>query len=186
MYGFLAWIQVLIHDFHKMYTALAKHGGLSLSMKCKGDLWIDDHHTADESRLLDFHLSCPTIVHRTVLLRWGLHSSRPSVKSVASGVMGQGLLPWMRLIPIFNLSQLAHFMPCFQALSRAVIDICSRPYCVTDLGLRREKIGDLSTEMIPHIFYSFAMASGVTLHIDVLRGENDHHRYVRQPPTCLM
>jgi len=51
---------------------------------------------------------------------------------------------------------------------------------VTDLGLKREKIGDLSTEMIPHIFYSFAMASGVTLHVDVLRGENDHHRYVQQ------
>ena len=48
---------------------------------------------------------------------------------------------------------------------------------MSDLGLRREKIGDLSTEMIPHIFYSFAMASGVTLHVDVLRGENDHHRY---------
>lgn len=63
-----------------------------------------------------------------------------------------------------------------KALSRAVIDICSRPYCVTDLGLKREKIGDLSTEMLPHIFYSFAIAAGVTLHVDVLRGENDHHR----------
>jgi hypothetical protein len=31
--------------------------------------------------------------------------------------------------------------------------------------------------MIPHIFRSFAMAAGVTLHVDVLRGENDHHRY---------
>lgn len=30
-----------------MYHALAKHGGLSLKMKCAGDLWIDDHHTAD-------------------------------------------------------------------------------------------------------------------------------------------
>jgi|SRR5882757_2821159 len=65
-----------------------------------------------------------------------------------------------------------------KALSRAVIDICSRPYCFTDLGLKREKIGDLSTEMLPHIFYSFAMSSGATLHIDVLRGENDHHRCV--------
>lgn len=63
-----------------------------------------------------------------------------------------------------------------EALSRAVIDICSRPYCVTDLGIKREKIGDLSGEMFPHIFYSFAMAAGVTLHVDVLRGENDHHR----------
>ena len=63
-----------------------------------------------------------------------------------------------------------------QALSRAVIDICSRPYCVTNLGLKREKIGDLSTEMFPHIFYSFSIAAGVTLHVDVLRGDNDHHR----------
>ena len=31
-----------------MYHALAKHSGLSLIMKCKGDLWIDDHHTADK------------------------------------------------------------------------------------------------------------------------------------------
>lgn len=69
-----------------------------------------------------------------------------------------------------------HYLP--KALSRAVIDICSRPYCVAELGLKREKIGDLSTEMIPHIFHSFAMAAGVTLHVDVLRGENDHHRYV--------
>lgn len=92
------------------------------------------------------------------------------------------LLLWMRLIslnpPRFRYCKVHNFFfP--QALSRAVIDICSRPYCVTDLGLRREKIGDLSTEMIPHIFHSFAVASGVTLHVDVLRGENDHHRYVR-------
>lgn len=46
------------------------------------------------------------------------------------------------------------------------------------MGFKRERIGDLSTEMIPHIFYSFAIASGVTLHVDVLRGENDHHRCV--------
>ncbi|KAG8929822.1 imidazoleglycerol-phosphate dehydratase [Tulasnella sp. 419] len=30
-----------------MYHTLAKHGGMSLQLKCKGDLWIDDHHTAD-------------------------------------------------------------------------------------------------------------------------------------------
>jgi len=32
-----------------MYHALAKHSGMSLTMKCEGDLWIDDHHTADKS-----------------------------------------------------------------------------------------------------------------------------------------
>ncbi|KAF8759042.1 Imidazoleglycerol-phosphate dehydratase [Rhizoctonia solani] len=63
-----------------------------------------------------------------------------------------------------------------RALSRVVVDISSRPYCVVDLGLKREKIGDLSCEMIPHVFHSFAMAAGLTLHVDCLRGENDHHR----------
>jgi len=32
-----------------MFHALAKHSGMSLTMKCEGDLWIDDHHTADKS-----------------------------------------------------------------------------------------------------------------------------------------
>jgi imidazoleglycerol phosphate dehydratase HisB len=89
--------------------------------------------------------------------------------------MARDLLLLMRYVFLPSTRRLT-FKICCQALSRAVIDICSRPYCVTDLGLKREKIGDLSTEMIPHIFYSFAIASGVTLHIDVLRGENDHHR----------
>jgi imidazoleglycerol-phosphate dehydratase len=37
----------------KMYTALAKHAGWSLEMKVKGDLWIDDHHTAEVRLMLD-------------------------------------------------------------------------------------------------------------------------------------
>ena len=32
-----------------MYHALAKHGGWSLTLKCKGDLHIDDHHTAEDT-----------------------------------------------------------------------------------------------------------------------------------------
>lgn len=67
-------------------------------------------------------------------------------------------------------------LPSQQALARAVVDISNRPTCCTDLRLRREKIGDLSCEMIPHIFYSFAMGAQLTLHVDVLKGENDHHK----------
>jgi imidazoleglycerol-phosphate dehydratase len=57
-----------------------------------------------------------------------------------------------------------------------VVDLSNRPFCVTDLGLKREKIGDLSTEMIPHCLQSFAQAARITLHVDCLRGDNDHHR----------
>lgn len=68
------------------------------------------------------------------------------------------------------------FAPLDEALSRAVVDLSNRPYCVVDLGLKREKIGDLSTEMIPHVFESFAQGAAITLHVDCLRGFNDHHR----------
>ena len=62
------------------------------------------------------------------------------------------------------------------ALARTVIDLADRPYAHIDLGLRREKLGELSCENIPHVFRSLAMSAGFTLHVDVLRGENDHHR----------
>ena len=76
-----------------------------------------------------------------------------------------------------GLARFGHaYCPLDEALSRAVVDLSNRPFCVTDLGLKREKIGDLSTEMIPHCFQSFAGAARVTLHVDCLRGDNDHHR----------
>jgi imidazoleglycerol-phosphate dehydratase len=68
------------------------------------------------------------------------------------------------------------FAPLDEALSRAVVDLSNRPYAVVELGLRREKIGDLSCEMIPHVLASFAQTAGITMHVDVLRGNNDHHR----------
>ncbi|KAK7677386.1 imidazoleglycerol-phosphate dehydratase [Cerrena zonata] len=68
------------------------------------------------------------------------------------------------------------FAPLDEALSRAVVDLSNRPYAVIELGLKREKIGDLSCEMIPHVLESFAQAAAITLHVDCLRGFNDHHR----------
>jgi imidazoleglycerol-phosphate dehydratase len=68
------------------------------------------------------------------------------------------------------------YAPLDEALSRAVIDLSNRPYGVIELGLKREKIGALSTEMVPHCLHTFAMHAGVTLHVDCIRGENDHHR----------
>ncbi|AMD19619.1 HCL532Cp [Eremothecium sinecaudum] len=68
------------------------------------------------------------------------------------------------------------FAPLDEALSRAVVDLSNRPYAVVELGLKRERIGDLSTEMIPHFLASFAEAARITIHVDCIRGSNDHHR----------
>ncbi|KAJ1978442.1 imidazoleglycerol-phosphate dehydratase [Dimargaris xerosporica] len=68
------------------------------------------------------------------------------------------------------------FAPLDEALSRAVVDISGRGYATIDLGLKRERIGQLSCEMIPHVLESFATAAGITIHVDCLKGFNDHHR----------
>lgn len=68
------------------------------------------------------------------------------------------------------------FAPLDEALARAVVDLSGRPHAAVSLGLRRERLGDVSCENLPHFFRSLAAATGLTLHVDVLRGENDHHR----------
>ena len=68
------------------------------------------------------------------------------------------------------------FAPLDEALARAVADVSGRPLFAGELSLRRERVGALSCEMVPHFFQSFAQGAGLTLHLDVMRGANDHHR----------
>ena len=68
------------------------------------------------------------------------------------------------------------YAPLDEALARAVVDVSGRPFFAGELGLQRERVGALSCEMVPHFFHSFAQGAGFTLHVDVLRGANDHHR----------
>jgi imidazoleglycerol-phosphate dehydratase len=68
------------------------------------------------------------------------------------------------------------FAPLDESLSRAVLDISGRPHSEIRLQFRRERIGDVSTEMLTHFMQSLAVAAGWTLHVDLIRGENDHHK----------
>jgi imidazoleglycerol-phosphate dehydratase len=68
------------------------------------------------------------------------------------------------------------FAPLDEALARAVVDFSGRPCAVVDLGLKRVALGQLSCENIAHFFTSLATAGRMALHLDVLRGTNDHHR----------
>ncbi|KAL8692958.1 MAG: hypothetical protein Q9218_002107 [Villophora microphyllina] len=68
------------------------------------------------------------------------------------------------------------YAPLDEALSRAVLDISSRPFFVGDFGFKGPMMGNLNTQMIHHGLGSWAQNAGVTLHVDVLKGENDHHR----------
>ena len=66
--------------------------------------------------------------------------------------------------------------PLDEALARAVVDLSGRPFSDVALGLQREGIGGLACENVAHFLRSLATAGRMTLHVDVLKGENDHHR----------
>ncbi len=68
------------------------------------------------------------------------------------------------------------YAPLDEALARVVIDFSGRPSAHVDVGFRRERIGDIATENLTHFFVSLATTARMTLHVDVLKGENDHHR----------
>lgn len=68
------------------------------------------------------------------------------------------------------------YAPLDEALARVVIDLVTRPHASVDLGLVRERLGEVSCENITHFFISLAMSMRCTLHVDVLKGSNDHHR----------
>jgi imidazoleglycerol-phosphate dehydratase len=68
------------------------------------------------------------------------------------------------------------YAPLDEALARAVIDISSRPSACVELRLVRPSVGSISSEMLTHFLSSFATAAAVTLHVDVIKGENDHHK----------
>lgn len=124
-----------------LFSALAKHSRIDLSLSCSGDLDVDDHHTAEDCGITVGQALDQALAGRAGIRRFGS----------------------------------AH-APLDEALARAVIDISGRPFTDVNLRLHRESLGDLSCENVAHVLASLAKAAKVTLHVDILKGENDHHR----------
>lgn len=124
-----------------LLSTLAKHAGWDLELSCRGDLQVDDHHTAEDCALALGRALDEALGERRGIRRFG-----------------------------------SAYAPLDESLARAVVDLSGRPHATVELGLARERLGDLSAENVPHVLVSFATAARATLHVDVLRGGNDHHR----------
>jgi imidazoleglycerol-phosphate dehydratase len=124
-----------------MLDAFTKHSRLNLTLSCKGDLEVDDHHTAEDCGIVLGQALDQALGNRVGIKRFGYA-----------------------------------YAPLDESLARAVIDISGRPFADINLGLRREKLGELACENVGHVLSSLAFAANITLHVDLLKGENDHHR----------
>jgi imidazoleglycerol phosphate dehydratase HisB len=68
------------------------------------------------------------------------------------------------------------YAPLDESLSRVVVDLSGRPWPEVEIAFNRPTVGDVATENIIHFFRSFAIEARMALHVDLIRGENDHHK----------
>jgi imidazoleglycerol-phosphate dehydratase len=66
-------------------------------------------------------------------------------------------------------------IPFDETLTRVAIDISGRPYLIWRVKFTRGKLGEMDTELFKEWFQAFAQASGITVHVENLYGENNHH-----------
>ncbi|WP_438726637.1 imidazoleglycerol-phosphate dehydratase HisB [Parasphingorhabdus sp. DH2-15] len=67
------------------------------------------------------------------------------------------------------------YSPMDETLSRVAVDISGRPYLVWKAAFSQPRLGEMDTELIEHWFHSVAQTAGLTLHIELLYGQNNHH-----------
>ena len=62
-----------------------------------------------------------------------------------------------------------------ETLSRVVVDCSNRPYLIWKVKMTKPKLGEMDTELFKEWFQAFAQSAGITLHVETLYGENNHH-----------
>lgn len=67
------------------------------------------------------------------------------------------------------------YIPMDEVLTRAAVDISGRPWLVWHVDFSRDKLGEMDTELFREFFHAFAQNAGLTLHVENLYGENNHH-----------
>lgn len=66
-------------------------------------------------------------------------------------------------------------LPMDETLTRVAVDVSGRPFLVFRTSFSRDKIGEFDTELVREWFQAFAMNAGLTLHVETLYGDNQHH-----------
>lgn len=125
--------------FDHMLDQLARHGGLDLTIKAKGDLHIDEHHTIEDTGI--------------------------ALGEIFATVLGDKR----------GIERYSYTLPMDDCLAQVALDFGGRNWIVWNAEFKREKIGDMPTEMFFHFFKSFSDASKSNLNIKA-EGDNEHHK----------
>ncbi len=125
--------------FDHMLDQVARHGNIDLTVECKGDLQIDEHHSIEDTGIALGEAIAKALGDKRGIERYGF------------------------------------VLPMDDCLAQVAIDFGGRSWIVWDAAFKREKIGEMPTEMFFHFFKSFSDAAKCNLNIKA-EGENEHHK----------
>ena len=123
-----------------MLDQIGRHGMIDLSIKAKGDLHIDDHHTIEDIGITLGEALNEAVGDKKGIRRYG-HA----------------------------------YIPLDEALSRVVLDFSGRPGLFMKADFVKEEVGNIDVNMFEHFFQSLSNHAFITLHIENLYGDNNHH-----------
>jgi imidazoleglycerol-phosphate dehydratase/histidinol-phosphatase len=128
-----------LHFFDHMLEQIGKHAGMDLTIRVKGDLEVDEHHTIEDTGIALGEALLQTLGSKRGIERYGF------------------------------------YLPMDESVCLIASDFGGRPWLVWDVVFKREKIGDMPTEMFVHFFKSLSDAAKMNLNIRA-EGENEHHK----------
>ena len=123
-----------------MLEQLSRHSLMDLTVKAKGDIHIDFHHTTEDTGIAIGEAVSQALGERKGITRYA-----------------------------------SALIPMDETLSRVAMDVSNRPYLIWRVEFSKPKLGDMDTELFKEWFQAFVQGAGITLHVDNLYGENNHH-----------
>lgn len=125
--------------FDHMLDQIGKHSGIDLTIRVKGDLNVDEHHTIEDTGIALGEAIGKALGNKRGIERYG------------------------------------YYLPMDDCLCSVALDFGGRAWLVWNAEFKREKIGDMPTEMFFHFFKSFSDAARMNLNIKA-EGDNEHHK----------
>lgn len=127
--------------FDHMLTALSVHSGISMSIKVTGDLYVDGHHTVEDTGIALGQALGQALGNKSGIVRYG-----------------------------------TAYIPMDESLAFTSLDISNRPFLVFNAEFTNQSCGGYDVCLTEEFFRAFAFNAGITMHINLLYGSNDHHK----------
>ena len=156
-----------------MLTLFAAHGGFDLTLSCKGDTHVDDHHTVEDVGIALGSAVAEALGNKKGVKRYGAEVDRLEDKELGA-LLGDALAA-ATARPVDRTGFGSMILPMDEALILAAVDLSGRASLNMALSIPTEKVGSFDTELVEEFFLAFVRNAALSLHFVQFAGKNSHH-----------